>query len=986
MSNIVKFSLVAVLSLGLMPNTTFAQEADEDDVEEVIVTGSKIKRSVFDSSKPLEIISDEAIERTGLNNIGDVLQNITSSDGTGIRPVTTATNGGDGSNEISLRNLGAGRTLVLIDGRRWVTNEFGSVNMQTIPQSIISRVEILKDGASSIYGSDAVAGVINIITKKELDGFQLRASAGEYDAGYGEQNSISMTFGSSSEKSRNIFNISFTNQGAIFAGEVKRASVPYVGCTNFPGSGTGPENSPTNLGPNNSENSGYGNFAPANGGYCGSSYPAYGRYFSVNKRLTPGKAGTSIDDFEDWSNAGRYNYAPVNHLQNPVDRYGVYTYSDFDINDNLTAYVQFVYSKTKTVNQIAQVPMTATTSAGPQWQLNNGRFATKEGLFNPFGEDTTFGFRSVAIGPRIYAYDYDTFAIRTGLDGSLDFNDNTYYWNAGMQLNDAQYDSTLDNFVNLSHLANAVGASFRDPVTNVLKCGTPTNVIAGCIPYNIFGGPDLGLSNGVITQAEFDAMNAYVGYNGTQNSAFDSTDIWVELSGPMFDMPAGTAFFAAGFEKRSGGYSDTPDSLITSGSSSTNYREPTRGKTKVDEFFLEMNFPLLSGVRFAQELELTLSTRTSDYSAQGLVGIAPNTNNPGKPSTTEMGIRWRVTDDLLVRITSGDTFRAPTVGDLYKGGGESFPQVVDPCNIANWDLQTAGTQSNCVAGGVPAGGAEQPTGQIRTLTGGNPYLKPEEGSNATVGIVYTPNQVEGLSLALDFWEIEMENIFITTSAGNILNRCYVDSTSQDDTYCNFVERTASGGLQVVRGAKTNAALNNVSGVDFAAKYEFSVDNYGEFITSFDMTYYTKDEFAASAGSTPSESFGWYNGQADFRWRANAGVLWLYQDITTSLNFRFLDDNKDDCWLSYYLGLEDQCSNPDDANDGGDYGYNLMKVDFYTDLQVSYQYSDSISMFIGARNLFGEEPPLAYDAFAQSFDYAWDIPGGAFMYGGFKIEL
>ena len=146
MSKIIKFSLVAVLSLGLMPNTSFAQET-EDDVEEVIVTGSKIKKSVFDSSKPLEIISDAAIERTGLNNIGDILLSISSNDGNGIRPVTPATNGGDGSNEISLRNLGSGRTLVLVDGRRWVTDAFGSVDMNTIPASIIQRVEILKDGA-----------------------------------------------------------------------------------------------------------------------------------------------------------------------------------------------------------------------------------------------------------------------------------------------------------------------------------------------------------------------------------------------------------------------------------------------------------------------------------------------------------------------------------------------------------------------------------------------------------------------------------------------------------------------------------------------------------------------------------------------------------------------------------------------------------------------------------------------------------------------
>jgi outer membrane receptor protein involved in Fe transport len=969
-----------------MPNTTFAQEAAEDDVEEVIVTGSKIKRSVFNSSKPLEIISDAAIERTGLNNIGDVLQNISSSDGTGIRPVTTATNGGDGSNEISLRNLGAGRTLVLIDGRRWVTDAFGNVDMQTIPASIIQRVEILKDGASSIYGSDAVAGVINIITKKDMDGFEMRASSGEYDAGYGGQNQISMTFGSQSEKSRNIFNISFADQEAIFAGQIPRANQPYYGCTNVPNTGTGTPNSPTNLGPSPAQNSGYGNFAPATSGICGSSYPAYGRFFTVNKYLQPGKSGASIDDFIPWSNAGRYNYSPVNHVQNPVDRYGVYASSEFDISDDLMAYVQFNYTKSKRVNQLAQVPMTATTSAGPQWQLNNGRFATKGGHFNPFGVDTTFGFRAIAIGPRIYDYDYDTYGIRAGLEGNFDFGDNTYFWSAGMQLNDAAYDSKLFNFVDLNHLSNAVGDSYRDPVTNVLTCGTIDNPISGCTPFNLFGGPDLGLSAGIISQAEYDAMVGYVGYDGVASAGYDSDDYWLEISGPLFEMPYGTAFFAAGYEKRAGGYFDTPDALVSSGGSSTNYREPTRGKTSVEEFFVEINLPLLSGVFMAEELEMTLSARTSDYTAAGLVGVTPNSNNPGKPSTTEIGIRWRPIDDVLVRLTMGETFRAPTVGDLYQGGGESFPQANDPCNTDQFPGQSAGTQANCLAAGVPAGGAEQPTTQIRGFVGGNPYLKPEEGENATVGVVYTPSQIENLSISVDFWQIELENIFSSIGVSTVLNRCYVDSAQQDDTFCNFVTRTGSGGLQTVRTSKVNSAQNNVSGVDLVVGYTFDVENYGSFSTAFDMTYYTKDEFAQSATSTPSESFGWYDGAADFRWRANASILWDYNDFTTSLNFRFLDDNKDDCWISYYYGLDDGCSNPDEDSNYGAGGYNLMEVEYYTDLQVSYQYSDEISVFVGGRNIFGEEPPVAYDAFGQNFDYAWDIPGGAFIYGGFKISL
>jgi len=334
----------------------------------------------------------------------------------------------------------------------------------------------------------------------------------------------------------------------------------------------------------------------------------------------------------------------------------------------------------------------------------------------------------------------------------------------------------------------------------------------------------------------------------------------------------------------------------------------------------------------------------------------------------------------------GETFRAPTVGDLYQGGGESFPQANDPCNTDQFAGQTAGTQANCLAAGVPVGGAEQPTTQIRAFVGGNPYLQPEEGENATIGLVYTPSQIENLQVSVDFWQIELENIFSSIGVSTVLNRCYVASAQQDDTFCNFVTRTGSGGLQTVRTSKVNSAQNNVSGVDLVVNYSFDVENYGSFATAFDMTYYTKDEFAQSATSTPSESFGWYDGGADFRWRANASVLWDYNDFTTSLNFRFLDDNKDDCWISYYYGLDDGCSNPDEDSNYGPGGYNLMEVEFYTDLQVAYQYSDEISMFIGARNIFGEEPPVAYDSFAQNFDYAWDMPGGAFVYGGFKISL
>ena len=369
-----------------------------------------------------------------------------------------------------------------------------------------------------------------------------------------------------------------------------------------------------------------------------------------------------------------------------------------------------------------------------------------------------------------------------------------------------------------------------------------------------------------------------------------------------------------------------------------------------------------------------------------MVGYTPNSNNPGKPSTSEIGLRWRPIDDVLVRATVGETFRAPQVGNLYRGGGESFPQANDPCNTVAFPNASAGTQANCLAAGVPAGGVVQLNTQLRALVGGNPFLKPEEGENATVGIVYTPSQIEGLSMSIDYWEIELENIFSSIGLSTVLNRCYVESSQQDDSFCSFVTRTDSGNLEQVRTSQVNSAAQNVSGIDFLIQYSFDVENYGSFTTGFDMVYYTKDEFAQSATSTPSESFGWYDGAADFRWRANASILWDYEDFLTSVNIRFLDDNKDDCWISYYYGVDDGCSNPDDQSNFGDGGYNLMDSDPFVDLQVQYQYSDAVQVFVGARNLLGQEPPVSYDSFAQNFDFAWDIPGGAFIYGGFKISL
>jgi iron complex outermembrane receptor protein len=291
-----------------------------------------------------------------------------------------------------------------------------------------------------------------------------------------------------------------------------------------------------------------------------------------------------------------------------------------------------------------------------------------------------------------------------------------------------------------------------------------------------------------------------------------------------------------------------------------------------------------------------------------------------------------------------------------------------------------------MADGVPMGGALQPTTQLRSLVGGAPTLLPEEGENYTIGLVYTPSYLDGFSLALDFWSIELTDVIVTLGASTVLNRCYLDGAQQDAAFCDLITRKGDGSVETVRTTSTNAAVNTVEGVDLGAIYSMDTDGLGNFRFSFDATYYTKDEYAQSATSTPSESFGWYDGAADFRWRANATVDWMYDAWSVTWNMRFLDDMKDDCWIAVFYIPDAPCSNPNQPNNFGYDGVEEMEQTTYHDVQVSYEINENMNVFVGGRNIFGTEPPKTFDSFSHGFDMAWDMPEGGYFYGGFNYRM
>ncbi|WP_334132128.1 TonB-dependent receptor plug domain-containing protein [Silanimonas lenta] len=972
LSGAIRFALFAGAA-SVLAAPAFAQNSGQQEeaktLDRVQVTGSLIRSASVETTQPVLVITREEIQKTGLNNVFEVLNNITASDGSGLSTVTTQTNGSDGSQQISLRGLGADRTLVLVDGKRWASDIDGTVDLSTIPLAIIERIDVLKDGASAIYGSDAIAGVVNLITRKDYEGAQASAYYGQNSKGDGTRTAFDVTIGASGERSSAVIAASYSDQDPVFARDREISRWPYFGC----------EQAQAAL-PGNSA--------------CGSAFGQYGPYvvpgfgtvvLNPNANLAD---GITPADYVPFNNLFRYNFSPVNYLQQPAKRSNLFGYGRFDITDNVSAFVRTSYTKRTSVQQLAEVPATINASGvnGPQWAFG----AAANNIYNPFGVAVNqINYRMSPLGPRRPQYDYDIFSVQAGLEGNFELGERFFNWELTAQRNDGQYDRRGTGYVNLFNLRNALGPSGYDTATGQLYCGTSfATRIPGCVPFNIFGGPTLGLgapipgapAGRVITAADVRAMLNYVGYVQVATQGNTSVNYNGLLTGDLFELPGGMSGFAVGFEYRKDDVFSQPDTLVASGGSSDNFSEPTKGFVEVKEYFAEFTLPLLRDVVAAKELELSFAARKSDYSAAGVIGINNVTSDPGSPLTRKIGIRWKPLDQLLVRASYGETFRAPSVFDLYRGGGESFPQATDPCRAVNPNVGGSGYQTtdpaiiaNCNAAGV-VNGAPQPNRQIRSLIGGNPNLKPEQGENFTAGLVWSPEFIDNFDISLDYWRIRLTDAMATVAAGTTLQRCYNPAAPGYDpaAYCPLVTRVSNGQIAQINITQQNLSSTDTSGVDLGIAYRYDFGDFGAIRTKFDTTYIRKAEVKALASSPAGDATGFYDGSPNWEWRHNLTTDWTKGDWTVTWTARAVSRLEDigGCFLSI-------CSSGDPAVG------NFLGFTTYHDLAASWAAPWDARIQVGARNIFGKEPPLTATTFAHSFDAAYDLPGGPFWYMSYR---
>ena len=980
LSDAIKFALFVGAASSAATVSAVAQESEAKTLDRVEVTGSRIKRVDAETTQPVAVVTRADIEKTGLTNVFDILNNITSSDGSGLSTTTTQTNGSDGSQQISLRGLGAERTLVLVDGKRWVTDTDGTVDLSTIPVAIIERIDVLKDGASAIYGSDAIGGVVNIITRKNFEGAQVGVSYGQTEKGDGAQRAADITIGAAGERASGVISVSYSEQKEIMAGDRAISSEPYYGCFEY-----------------------YGGVCP-----YGSASGAYGRFVVSGSGAAPNGTyalnpsanlanGYQAADFRLFTNADRYNFSPVNYLQQPAQRLNLFAAGRFQVTDNISAYTRLNYTKRYSNQQLAEVPATASVAGanGPQWKIAIDDLMP----FNPFGVDiNTWNFRNVAVGPRNPSYDYDILSIQLGLEGSFEIGERFFSWDLAGARNDGQYDARGTGYINLFNLKNAVGAGGYDAASNSLYCGTSyATRILGCIPYNVFGGPTLGLGsqiNGaapgrVLTAAEVQQMINYVGYTQVSTSGVTSYDYTGNLSGDLFELPAGMMSFAVGFEYRKDIAFNQPDTLVSSGGSSDNYTEPTNGQTEVTEYFAEMTAPLLKDVFLAKELELRAAVRKSDYKAVGKVGLNTVEADPGSPTNSMYGLKWKPMDELMFRASWGESFRAPSVSDLYGGGFESFPSTNDPCrvNAAGTNWQTPANASACLAaglGGTGGIGVPQANSQIRTLNGGDPNLKPEYGTTFTYGFVYSPTWAEGLDLTVDAWKVELNDLQTTLSALAVMNRCLgTGGTPQDTSFCASVERTASGEVGTVRTARINLAEYRAAGIDFGAVYRWDAGEWGNFRFAVDTSWTDYSESRGSATAPWFDSVGSYGGAPSFEYRTVATIDWSKGDWSARWTTRYMSD-----LYEYNCGfLKAKCGGSAPDGSGGIDPFSSHTGAYAVhDLNVAWAAPWDARISVGARNLFGKEPPILYNTFAHSFDASYDLPGGAYWYMQYRQDF
>lgn len=904
----------AAASFSSVP-AALAQEQDQAarPVEEVVVTGSRIRRVDEETASPVFVLDATQIANTGVATLGDLIQRVPSVSGAATNPQVN-NGGGFGESNVELRGLSPMRTLVLLNGRRigilGNNAPTSAVDINMIPINLIDRVEILKEGAGAVYGSDAIAGVVNFVTKKDWDGAQLNVEFGRTGENDGERQTASLSWGAEGDRLSVFFGGNYNKQEAVSANDrdySRFALYLYGGVVSVGGSSR--------------NTTGRVNLSPA----------LQAQYGCGSVTRIAGTSGASQANYRCFAASDLYNYQPFNLLMTPQERGSLFTMANYELGGTTEAYVEFIYNRTRAGFELAPLPFDA---------VADDTVISANSIYNPFGTD--FGgidginpnlrVRLEALGTRNSEAQSDSTLLNFGLRG--DVGNSAWKWDATVGVGRLDQENDVDGYILKPALGRALGPSFRDG-TGTPRCGTPAAPISGCTPVNMFNVQDPA-QVAALRQLQTNYRTEY---------EYRSQSASLNLDGPVFDLPAGPVQAAVGAEYRDLQGNFESD-ILTRGSAPLFLdcllaqevcTGPSGDEYKVKELYGELFFPLLVDRPFARALNFSAGLRYSDYDKETI----------GSSTNGQLKLEYRPVGDLLVRATFAEVFRAPTILDLALAPTLTAPTFNDPCSNLTSAQVAANPNLNLACVGVPRdANFTQPNSQITGQYVGTPTLKPETGDVITYGIVYDVSQIRGLSFTVDFWRYELEDIITNVDVNFVANQCVATGAPQ---FCGLMFRYPSGPnageFLVFKQPTINLGELSTNGVDIGVKYQLRDTPIGSFNFSVDATYIDSYENVPSPGAAPVEIAGTYDPQfGNFgKWRGLLGIGWAFRNFDGLLSARYV----------HSLEVLDPDGAIPDAPP--------LPIGSQTtlDLTVGYEFPSRTKVQVGALNLADKQPPLLF---------------------------
>ena len=959
------FSAFAVCALSVP--LAVAQDS-ASDVEEVIVTGSRIQDPNIISSSQIAVIDGQDIIDAGVTRVEDYLNDMPQiSPGQSI----TNSNGSNGTATVNLRNLGCSRTLVLLNGRRMVPGTTGGGNcadLNTIPTLLLKKVEVLTGGASSVYGSDAVAGVVNFVLDDEFVGFKAAYSHGFYnhendnsalrtlqqsygyanapsDVQTGDTGKFSIAFGGDIDDGKGHVSAFFehTDTKPMLQGDFDISACALSG-------GTGRCGGSSTIPP--------GRWA---------DFGRYGGAGLVNIDPNVKRLDLKVQGNNFVPRAGQtYNYNPTNFFQRPDDRLNVGFFGKYEINDKAEVYLDFTSMKSESNAQIAysgtfgnitDLPCYNALLSAQQYQVACGDWTGMGGSHAP---DFATGAAalsyinaldaSVAAGT-ILAYEAPLYSLKRNVEGNPRQGIQTYKsYNTTIGMRgdinddwsyDVFYQNSAVNYAN--EYRNDLSVIAINRAVNVVSvAGVPTcvsklqGIDANCVPYNLFQGGlagDAGIQ-GVIdggqTAQDYLAKSTFINGDGKQKilSGYITGDTGFSIPGAP-----GSISLVAGFETKELSTDFRPDTATLMGdrSGSGGATLPIGGGYDVDEFYFEVGIPVTN------DLSVDAGYRSADYSTGS------------ETDATKIGAYWSVNDNVSFRASFQTAQRHASISELYSSVSDGLVDLDnDPCSIQQNGSAATATQAQCAKTGLAASlyntDLNSPADQYNIKGGGNPLVAPEESESLTIGAVITPESVPGLTLTVDYFDITVEDGIGTVSAKTALDKCISTGTAQ---YCGLINRQAGTGSLWLSGGYisqqlTNIAEESTSGLDIIFDYSFET-SYGPVALQGVTTMLDAFDIIEIPGSSAVTCAGNWGGscgknpmpEVSGKYKATLSTEW---DTDVSVGLRYLGETTD---------------------------LNSNKIDFdattYIDVSLQHSPMDNLLVTFGINNLFDEEPGYTSDA-------------------------